>query len=52
MRLEVHSTGAKMVFYEKAKLKLLIFLVVDLNVTDQCEIIREMGVNIQQLKVR
>lgn len=44
------DSKARLVFYEKAKLKSLIFLIVDLLPTDQTEIIGEMSFNIQNLK--
>lgn len=46
----MYETQARMVFFEKAKLKSLIFLIIDLNVTEQTEIIKEMSFNIENLK--
>lgn len=39
-----------MVFYERSRIKALIFLTVDLLLTDQKDIINEMIANIRQLK--
>lgn len=51
LRLEVDDIKCKVVFYEKSRIKSLIFLTIDLLVTCEKEIITEMSSNISQLKV-
>lgn len=50
LKLEAESNKCRMVFYEKSRLKSLIFLVIDLTLTDQREIIEEMTKSIATLK--
>lgn len=50
IRLEYGEHFCKLIFYEKIRIKSLIFLTVDLQLTNQREIINEMSVHIKQLK--
>lgn len=49
IRLEVEEGRCSIVFYEKSKIKSLIFLRLELNPTDQKEIIEEMSATLCQL---
>ena len=51
LRLDLNGNQCQLVFYEKSKIKCLIFLVLELHQTKQEEIINEMSENILQLKV-
>ncbi|GJQ85942.1 hypothetical protein Trydic_g21790 [Trypoxylus dichotomus] len=50
LRLEQTNERCRMIFYEKSRIKSLIFLIVDLDCTDQKEIINEMATNIKLLR--
>ncbi|KAF5291782.1 hypothetical protein FQA39_LY14270 [Lamprigera yunnana] len=50
MRLEVGDGTCKVVFYEKSRLKSLIFLTVDLGLTNHKDVIDELSDNVSQLK--
>lgn len=48
--MEQNTETCRMIFYEKSRIKCLIFLIIDLNLTDQKDIIIEMVTNIRLLK--
>lgn len=50
--LEQRGGECKMVFYEKAKLKSLIFLTIDLDEMDRLEAINELAATVEDLKIR
>lgn len=50
IRLEYGEHLCKLIFYEKIRIKCLIFLTVELLLTNQREIINEMSLHIKQLK--
>ncbi|KAK4878025.1 hypothetical protein RN001_010531 [Aquatica leii] len=50
MRLDVTDTKCKLIFYEKSRLKSLIFLTIDLELTNQKEVIEELSDSIYQLQ--
>lgn len=50
IRLEANDSQCKLIFYEKSRLKSLIFLTVDLSLTNQRELVEEMTNSISQLK--
>nr|XP_022904851.1 cilia- and flagella-associated protein 58-like [Onthophagus taurus] len=50
LRVECNETTCKMIFYERSRIKSLIFLIIHFNLTNQKEIIDEMSLNITQLK--
>lgn len=52
LRFVADEEKLTIMFYEKTKLKSLVFLSLDLHVTDQNDVIKEMMTNIQQLKVK
>lgn len=51
MRLESNDLKCTLIFYEKSKLKCLIFLVLELDATTQKDIVLEMTEMITNLKV-
>ncbi|KAF5284187.1 hypothetical protein FQR65_LT00187 [Abscondita terminalis] len=50
MRLDATDTKIKLIFYEKSRLKSLIFLTIDLDLTNQKEVIEELSDNINHLQ--
>lgn len=50
LRLEAEESRCKIIFYEKSRIKSLIFLTIDLEITNEREIIKEMSSNIIELK--
>lgn len=50
MKCEVDSNQSKLIFYGKSKIKSLIFLTIDLQITSQKEIFDEMNNNIFELQ--
>lgn len=50
LRLEAEDTICKIVFYEKSRIKSLIFLTIDLLLTNEKDVIYEMSTYIQELK--
>lgn len=50
LKLEADEDYCKIIFYEKSRIKSLIFLMIDLELTNQKEIIDEMAVNLMQMK--
>lgn len=50
LRLEADDTTCKIIFYEKSRIKSLIFLTIDLQITNEREIIQEMSSSLIELK--
>lgn len=51
MKVEANDSHCKVIFYEKSRIKALIFLTIDLTLTNQKELVDEMTISIAQLKV-
>lgn len=51
LKIEADEVRCKIIFYERSKIKSLIFLTLELVLTNQKEVIDEMSSNIHQLKV-
>ncbi|KAF2885082.1 hypothetical protein ILUMI_21085 [Ignelater luminosus] len=50
MKVEANDSHCQVIFYEKSRIKALIFLTIDLTLTNQKELVDEMTISIAQLK--